>query len=310
MIKYLLLGAFLAHSLVASTEQIDVIYGSDNRKDYYEADLAQRSISASVAGLVSLNRFSKGRVSNTFDIASVSLEDAMNLCPSEKFSDQMIAPNCTGFLVGPDIMVTAGHCYLMKSTAEERCQNSVWVFDYSQKSRYSNPTKGIPLQNIYACEKVLAAKYDGVNDFAIIKLSRRVTGRKPLRVRTTGKISSSTSVMVIGHPSGLPMKIADQGKVTYNSVKETFSTTLDTFHGNSGSPVFDARTGIVEGILTQGKTDYIPSDVKDANSCMVVNTCDNNAKKCQTPHEGGSVAHGEVVYRITNISRILETLLR
>jgi len=311
MLKFLLLGAILAQFASASSEQIDVVYGTDNRKDYYEASAPQKLLSKSVAGLVPINRFAKGRKTNFFDIATTrTLEDSQNVCPSEKFSEQITAPFCTGFLVAPDVMVTAGHCYLQNSTAEERCKNSVWVFDYAQSSRSSNPTKEIPLQNIYTCEKVLAARYAGVNDYAIIKLSRKVTGRTPLRFRSNGKVSSSASVMVIGHPSGLPMKVSDRAKITFNTNTETFSTNLDTFHGNSGSPVFDARTGMVEGILTQGKTDYIPSDLKDPNSCMVVNTCDNNAKKCQTPHEGGSVAYGEVVYRITNISRYLDSLLR
>lgn len=310
MYKYLLLCALIAQSASASTTQIDVVYGVDNRRDYFEASSSQRQLSASVAGLVPLNRFAKGRLSNTFDIASTTLEDAHKICPSEKFSDQMIGPMCTGFLIAPDVIVTAGHCYLQKSTAEERCKNAVWVFDYAQGSRRSNPTQGIPLQNIYTCEKVLSARYSGPHDYTIVKLSRKVTGRAPLRFRSSSKISSGTSLMVMGHPSGLPLKIADGGKVTYNSLKETFSTTLDTFHGNSGSPVFDAKTGMVEGILVQGKTDYIPSDKKDPNSCLIVNQCDNDAKKCQAPTEGGSVAHGEVVYRITNISNILKTILR
>lgn len=311
MLKYLIFGIMIANSALASQSQIDVVYGADNRKDYFEASLMQKQLSASVAGLVSINRFTKGRRTNFFDIAgSKSLEDSQRICPSEKFSEQMTAPFCTGFLVAPDVIVTAGHCYLQNSTAEERCKNSVWVFDYAQSSRSSNPTQDIPLQNIYTCEKVLGARYAGVHDFTVVKLSRKVTGRAPLKFRTSGKISSSASIMVMGHPSGLPMKISDGAKLTYNLIKETFSTNLDTFHGNSGSPVFDARTGVVEGILVQGKTDYIPSDKKDPQSCLVVNKCDNNAKKCEAPAEGGTVANGEVVYRITNISKALESLLR
>lgn len=310
MSKCLLFVFLLTQFATASTQQIDVVYGTDNRKDVYEASYSQRTLSASVAGLVSLNRFKKGRRTNTFDIASMSLEDAQNICPNEKFARQQTAPMCTGFLIAPDVIVTAGHCYLQNSTAEERCKNAVWVFGYAQSSGRGNPTQDIPLENIYTCEKVLGARQTGAHDFAVIKLSRKVTGRAPLRFRTSGKISSSTGLTVMGHPSGLPMKIADGGKITKNTVKETFSTNLDTFHGNSGSPVFDSRTGMVEGILVQGKTDYIPSDKKDPKSCLVVNNCDNNATKCEAPAEGGPVANGEVVYRITNISKVLETLLR
>lgn len=310
MSKYLIFFIIFSQMTFANTKQIDVVYGVDNRKDYFEADLAYRSLSSSVAGLVSLNRFSKGSRTNSFNVASMTLEDGANICPNENFANQLTAPMCTGFLIAPDIMITAGHCYLQGTTTQERCENAVWVFGYAQTSARANPTRDIPLENIYTCEKVLGARQTGPHDFAIIKLSRKVIGRKPLKFRTSGKISSTTSLTVIGHPSGLPMKIANGGKVTNNSGKETFSTNLDTFHGNSGSPVFDARTGYVEGILVQGKTDYIPSDAKDPKSCLVVNNCDNDARKCQAPHEGGTVANGEVVYRITNISKVLETLLR
>jgi hypothetical protein len=115
--------------------------------------------------------------------------------------------------------------------------------------------------------------------------------------------------VVIGHPTGLPTKISPEGKITRNVEKYTFSANLDTFHGNSGSAVFDANTGVVEGILIQGRNDYVPSRSNDPKSCMIVNKCDENGKRCSAGNEGGTVAFGEVVLRIETIAgRVKEAL--
>ena len=41
-----------------------------------------------------------------------------------------------------------------------------------------------------------------------------------------------------------------------NSEENYFTGDLDTFGGNSGSPVFNKRTGVVEGILVRGQKGY------------------------------------------------------
>jgi S1-C subfamily serine protease len=78
-----------------------------------------------------------------------------------------------------------------------------------------------------------------------------------------------TKLFVIGHPTGLPQKIADGASVKIaNAVSyidpigsiirkaNFFTANLDTYAGNSGSPVFNKRTGKVEGILVQGAEDF------------------------------------------------------
>ena len=43
---------------------------------------------------------------------------------------------------------------------------------------------------------------------------------------------------------------------------------LDTYGGNSGSAVFNAKTGLVEGILVRGEQDYVQK-----GDCRVSNVC-------------------------------------
>jgi V8-like Glu-specific endopeptidase len=77
--------------------------------------------------------------------------------------------------------------------------------------------------------------------------------------------------VVIGHPTGLPTKVSAGANV--RSVNDVyFVANLDTFGGNSGSAVFNAETGEIEGILVRGERDY---RYNSARGCYVPNTCVN-----------------------------------
>jgi V8-like Glu-specific endopeptidase len=310
MNKFLLLCSvtLLAQTALAGK---DVIYGSDDRKDIYETTNAlHRTLAKSTAGLIRKSMFVKGSSPGLFDLQdTVSLERAENVCTSEKFTQQPLAPICSGFLVGPDTLVTAGHCYNSFALPENVCRDFAWVFDYDLKTANANPTKNISINNIYSCKSVSMVQRDQFYDFAIIKLDRKVLGRSPLKYRTTGKISSTDPLMVIGHPTGLPTKISDGGKVNYNNEVTRFSTNLDTFHGNSGSAVLNATTGQVEGILIMGKNDYRPSIPSNPASCKIVNRCDNAAKNCSAGVESGTIQYGEVVLRIEKIAPFISKAL-
>lgn len=294
---------------------IDGIYGPDDRKDVYQvSNTLHRTLAKSTAGMVANSMFAKASAPNTFNLqGSRTLGESENLCSGEKFTNQFLAPMCSGFLVGPDTLVTAGHCFksIPKSktenlTPEEVCKYFAWVFEYEQKTATSDPTKNIPLSNIALCKSVAFAQLDTSFDFAIIKLDRKVVGRAPLKYRAAGKIPDSTKLVVIGQPNGLPTKISANGKITLNSEPTRFSTNLDTFHGNSGSAVFDATTGTVEGILIMGKTDYVPSIKGNEKSCKVVNKCDDNANNCSAGLEGRTILKGEVVLRIQPLAALIQ----
>lgn len=304
MLKIATLTLLTVSTAIASTPEMDVVYGEDNRLDLFRvSNSLHKTLSQSTAGLVPLNRMRKTS-SGGFEIASgKTLGQSQNLCSGEAYADQPTAPICSGFLVGPDLMVTAGHCYKAFSTPEEVCKNFAWVFDYNMKSQSHDPNRNIPASNVYTCKSIVEAQLSSTMDFGIIRLDRKVVGRAPLKIRESGKISSSTELVVIGHPTGLPTKVSPKGKVTKNTEVTKISTTLDTFHGNSGSAVFDARSGLVEGILIQGKTDYYrPSINGNARSCQVVNKCDDNANNCSAGTEAGPIAQGEVVLRIEIIA--------
>ncbi len=305
----------LALSTLALASQafagIDVIYGKDNRQDVYQvSDALHKKLAKSTAGMIPIKAFAKSSKQGFFDLKNIpSLERAENICPTENFAQQPIAAMCSGFLVGPDTLVTAGHCFKSFSTPEQVCKDFAWVFGFEKGSASQDPTKDIAISNVYLCKKVVDAQLSPNADFAVIKLDRPVVGREALKIRTSGKIANSASLVVIGHPTGLPTKVSPAGKVTRNVDSTRFSTTLDTFHGNSGSAVFDAKTGIVEGVLIQGKNDYTPSKKDDQKSCQVVNKCDDNGNNCTAGAEVGPVQWGEVVLRIDQVTKSINTAL-
>ena len=152
--------------------------------------------------------------------------------------------------MAPNLIATAEHC-----VAQDMCQDSVWVFDYKLDNGKQTHIKSVKNTNVYSCKHVISHEYRRLStvDWAVIELDRPVTGRAPLKLsHKTPKVSES--LFVIGTPSGVPLKVAT-GKVRKTSI-DTFTTNIDSFGGNSGSPVFNSKTGLVEGILTRGAVDY------------------------------------------------------
>jgi V8-like Glu-specific endopeptidase len=289
---------------------IDVVYGKDTRQDVYATKNALHvKLATSTAGMFHVSQFAVTANKNAFNITGAeTLARSMNVCHGERFASQPTAASCSGFLVGEDTLITAGHCVIgIMPTIQQACKNFVWAFDYSMKSAGDDPTKGIKATDIYSCKTVVDAKLDAFNDYAVIKLDRKVVGRPALKYRTSGKVANSANLVVIGHPSGLPSKISSGGKVLKNEASTQFVTSLDTFQGNSGSAVFNAQTGMLEGILVQGKIDYRPSIASNPGSCLVVNKCDAQGIKCEKDEEG--TPPGEVVTRITSLSASISKAL-
>ena len=117
----------------------------------------------------------------------------------------------------------------------------------------------MPEEDVYRCKTgdglVDCVYSDGAADWALIRLDGPVVSRNPLPVRHSGTIAEQTPVGVAGHPATLPQKIAVNAEVR-SVATEFFVANLDTFGGNSGSPVFNTNDYVVEGVLVRGAVDY------------------------------------------------------
>ncbi len=257
------LPKFVSASKASGTKSlmIKVIYGEDNRVDVADAPAKFQDWSKSTAAMMSPSEWDAD-----FNIISDIIGDAMRLCPDQKFYNQFSSATCSGFLVGPDTLVTAGHC-----VSESSCASYSWVFDFTNEVTKLDP------KNIYECKEIISSVLtDDGKDYAVIKLDRKVTGRKFFRPRTSGTIAEGEDIVVIGHPSGLPTKVADGASVRDSSNENFFVTDLDTFGGNSGSVVINQSNGVAEGILVRGDTDYEVVTYSDGSRCRQVNVCTQN----------------------------------
>ncbi len=168
-----------------------------------------------------------------------------------------------------DLIATAAHCV----ENPDDLKSIRFVFGFRMKNETEGPMV-IDNSDIYEGDNIVKRVFDDNGpDWAIIKLKSSVVGdHKPVILRRSGKISDNESVYVIGHPVGLPTKFADGANVRNNNNESFFVCNLDTYGGNSGSPVFNSTTHELEGILVRGETDFIVTE----NGCRKSNVCPQN----------------------------------
>lgn len=222
------------------------IYGADNRRDIFEADPFTRKLARSVAAV-----FHGGEpdADGLITLPLINFGAGYSLCPGERFADQPTGSFCTASLVAPDLVLTAGHC----APSPASCPGKQFVFGFEMGAKGEWPSS-VPASDVYNCAEIVGFSNGETRDFAVIRLDRPVTGREPLALNRLAPPEAGAGVFVIGTPLGLPLKMADGARV--RSVQaDSFMTDLDTFGGNSGSPVFNARTGLIEGILIAGGQD-------------------------------------------------------
>lgn len=264
---------------------IEVVYGEDNRLEYYQIlDLQWQSMMKASVALVSKRDMIQDPLTGNYQMETTPYGQSPLLCRDERFYGQPSGPFCSGFLVTPNIVVTAGHCI----RSQYNCELAQFVFNYSYEDEFANPTQ-VSAEDVYNCDQVIHTQHNSVSgsDFAIIRLDRPVAGRAPMELRKQGRITAEDKLSVIGFPSGLPLKFADSGQVRDNSPEAFFVTTLDTYGGNSGSAVINSDTRLVEGILVRGEADFI---YDPESKCRRSNVCTEQA--CR----GEDVVRIEVIY--------------
>ena len=120
-------------------------------------------------------------------------------CPAGlRFSDQLRCGSCSGTLIAPDLIATAGHCIDSGS-----CGGVTAVFHATDQTMTAHNT--VPTNTVYRCASVVTSVLSDGKDYAVFRLDRAV----PASVATPVTVGSDsmpvgTGLMMIGHPSGNP----------------------------------------------------------------------------------------------------------
>lgn len=231
-------------------ERAKALYGPDSRAEAsgVRTDANFRRNIAATAALVLEDALEvRG---DKFHLRSRSLREVYNLCEGEPFANQPTGPYGSAFLVAPNIIATAAHCVDgVRDPSKIRV-----VFDYEMTP--GGARVEFTRQQVFRIRRVAAKRFvAGREDWALLELDGD-PARQWLPLRPGGRVNDDARVYVVGHPLGLPKKYAGDARIVNNSGDMQFVTNLDTFGGNSGSPVFDAVTDVVEGILVGGKADF------------------------------------------------------
>lgn len=220
--------------------------------------------------------------SNFYEIdISNTLQSQLNLCNTVAFGSQPIAGIGTAFIINENTMLTAGHVF------QRPIQDYAIVFGFEISTKAGAVNRTIHKSNIFYPTKDYKILYD--LDVAIFKTSKVFNNKSTLSLGVSRSLTKEHPIYMIGHPSGLPKKIAVNASILDNNHAQYFYTSLDGFQGNSGSPVFNFITNQVIGVLVSGETDYVFN-----GNCYEDNIC-------RVPY-----CKGEKVIRIETIMKNLD----
>lgn len=190
---------------------------------------------------------------------STHLKTVFKLCPEEPYGAQVSLGVGTAFIIGMDTMMTAGHVF------EGSIEDYVILFNFEIINRGGAIFPIVYQRNVYEIEEIISE--DTQLDITSFRVNKPLQAA-PLKLATQNTLSRNQSIYMIGHPSGLPKKVALNASIYTNDELFHFYTTLDAFQGNSGSPVFDMETHTVIGVLVSGLQDY-----QWTGSCNKSNVC-------------------------------------
>ena len=261
-----------------------VIYGRDSRQEVHTIENPMLRAMADSVALVTARTGLTDVGNGQWELNTVSWTSVSGypVCSNERFRGQprpAAGGDCTGFLAGPDIFVTAGHCI-----DDQSCAGRAFVFGFRMEEDGSGARTIFDHDEVYYCSEVLARQLSNGRDWAVVRLDREVTGADPLPIRASGRVSHGTPLAMIGHPVALPMKMASDASVQSPTLSTLpfFSANLDAYGGNSGSPVFNTESYAVEGILVRGLTDF---RVRPGENCAESNVMPHSIETGGTQFE-------------------------
>lgn len=247
-----------SHEIENKLIEFGVINDDDDRVDYYDISEVKGKILENAMSVVAIVEKSKINLKTSDFKDPKTLNERLKssprygypLCPKERFGGQISTSVCSGFVVRENQVITAGHCVSGSPTDKFYYKDLVVIRGFKNEKR-DQKSYELEIFEVVGFKK----SFDQSLDWGILELKDPVPNFQSPEVRSQGRISNNQNIYILGHPTGLPLKLADNAVVKWQR-NDTFLTDLDAFQGNSGSPVFNSGDHKVEGILVSGKQDF------------------------------------------------------
>jgi hypothetical protein len=230
-----------------------LIYGADDRREFYELD--SEPLQARIAGamVALMPRACVRKTPSGVHLDAPNAAERYDLCPGERFADQPAAAFCSGVLVDWDLVLTAGHCARVVAPGEYAV-----VFDY----HYGAPgvlTLDADVRNVVGIvdEALDGPGVEPRRDHAWLRLDRPASSPHRPAPLARLPLAEGDPLTVVSTGGGLPMK-ADAGARVRGAraAADYFVADSDTSHGSSGGAAFDDRF-VLRGILARGADDLV-----------------------------------------------------
>jgi hypothetical protein len=150
-----------------------VVYGTDDRQDLFAVKSKKvRGVADAVAALVKAEDL-RATPGGGFELRTTSYQEEFELCGNEPFVSQPLGCFCSGFLVAPDVIATAGHC--VKSATD--LAGVRFVFGFRMKDAAVANT-AFAADDVYEGKEIVGRQMVGDGpDWALVRLKRAVAGR-------------------------------------------------------------------------------------------------------------------------------------
>ena len=259
-----------------------VVYGSDTRRNYYEASASEKSWLSSTAVVTDFVNLTPQMGFERMGFADV------DLCTGQKFegeSDPEERRHGVPRLGRPHHDHRGARRPLRREDqlrpydGSQRVLQKTIVFGYQRiqsattLNSFGEPTyTETSSDRRYRCKDVILE--DRARDFIVFTLDRSVPASEatPLVIAATSP-AVGAPVKVVGYGHALPGKVSD-GKVVERLRNGAVRTTLDMVQGNSGSPIMNA-SGQVVGVASYGayRSNTVIQGTLGGGACFLWNIC-------------------------------------